>query len=110
MSEEITIDDFKKIDIRIATVKSVEPHPNAEKLYVVKLDVGEEGERQTCAGLRPYYEPAELVGKKVAIVFNLAPAKVRGEISQTMMLAGQDGTTVGVLTPQRDLAAGSKVY
>ena len=109
MPEEISFEDFMKVDIRIAEVKSVEPHPNADKLFIVKLDVGPEGEKQTCAGLKPYYEPEELVGKKVAIVLNLAPAKMRGEISETMMLAGQEGDTVAILTPEKDLAPGSKV-
>ncbi len=110
MSETVTIDEFKHIDIRIARIESVEPHPNADKLYVVKLDVGPEGMRQTCAGLRDYYEPEELVGRKVAIVFNLAPAKLRGEVSETMMLAGQEGDTVALLVPEKDLAPGSRVY
>jgi len=110
MAETISIDDFRKIDIRIARIKSVDPHPNADKLYVIKLDVGPEGERQTCAGFRPYYSPEQLVGRKVAVVLNLAPAKVRGEISETMILAGQDGPVVALLLPEKELAPGSKVY
>ena len=110
MTEVITIDEFKRLDIRIAQVKSVVPHPNADKLYVIKLDVGPEGERQTCAGLRANYTPEELVGRKVAIVFNLAPAKLRGEISETMILAGTDGAVVAALVPEKDLAPGSKVH
>ncbi len=109
MSDVVSYEDFMKLDLRIARVKTVEPHPNADKLYIIKLDVGPEGERQTCAGLKPYYQPQELVGKKVAIVFNLAPAKMRGEISETMMLAGQEGDVVAILTPEKDLAPGSKV-
>jgi len=110
VANTISYDEFKKIDIRIARIKTVEPHPNADKLYIVKLDLGPEGEKQSCAGLRPYYKPEELVGKKVAVVFNLAPAKMRGEISETMMLAGQEGDVVAILTPEKDLAPGSKVY
>lgn len=110
MSEEITFDEFKKVDIRIAKVISAEPHPNADKLFVVKLDLGELGEKQSCAGLRGYYEAEELVGKTVAVVANLAPAKLRGEISETMMLAGQEGETVSLLAPDKGLAPGSKVY
>lgn len=109
MPEEISFEDFMKVDIRVARIKSVEEHPNADKLYIIKLDVGPEGEKQTCAGLKPYYKPEELVGKKVAIVLNLAPAKMRGEISETMMLAGQDGDVVAILSPEKDLAPGSKV-
>jgi len=109
MAEEISFEDFMKIDMRVAEIKSVEEHPNADKLYVIKLDVGPEGEKQTCAGLKPYYQPEELVGKRVAIVLNLAPAKMRGEVSETMMLAGQDGDVVAILSPEKDLAPGSKV-
>ncbi len=109
MPEEISIEDFLKVDMRVAQVKSVHPHPNADKLYIVKLDVGATGEKQTCAALKPYYSPDELVGKKVAIVLNLAPAKMRGELSETMMLACQDGDLVALLTPEKDLAPGSKV-
>ena len=110
MPDTISIEEFRKVDIRIAIIKSVQPHPNADKLYVIKLDVGPEGEKQTCAGLRPYYAPEQLMGKRVAVVLNLAPAKVRGEVSETMMLAGQEGAVVAVLTPEKDLAPGSKVY
>jgi methionyl-tRNA synthetase len=110
MSETVSIDEFKRIDIRIATVKSVDPHPNADRLYIVKLDLGPDGEKQSCAGLRAHYRPEELVGRKVAVVFNLAPARMRGEISETMMLAGQDGDVVSVLSPEKDLAPGSKVH
>ncbi len=110
MTETISFDEFKRLDLRVAQVKSVEPHPNADKLYVIKLDLGPEGERQTCAGLKPYYEPDELVGRKVAVVFNLEPARMRGELSETMMLAGQDGDIVAVLSPEKDLAPGSRIY
>ena len=109
MSEQVTFEEFKRMDIRIAEVKSVEAHPNADKLFIIKLDVGPEGEKQTVAGLKPYYQPEELVGKKVAVLLNLEPAKMRGEVSETMMLAGQEGDVVAVLTPEKDLAPGSKV-
>lgn len=109
MSELVSIQEFEKFDLRIGVVTAVEPHPNADKLYIVKLDVGPEGEKQTCAGMRPFYRPEELLGRLVAIVLNLAPAKVRGEISETMMLAGQEGNVVAILAPDRELAPGSKV-
>ena len=110
MPDEITFDEFKKIDIRIARIKSVEDHPNADKLYVIKLDVGELGEKQTCAGLKSYYKPDELVGKTVAVVANLAPAKLRGEVSETMLLAGQQDETVSILVPEKPIEPGSRVY
>lgn len=106
---KVTIDEFAKIQLRLAVVKSVENHPKADKLYVVKLDAGELGERQVVAGLKAYYKPEELVGKTVAFVANLQPAMLRGVESQGMILAGDDGTTVAVLEPQRPLPAGAKI-
>lgn len=106
---KVTIDEFKRLDLRLALVKSVEMHPKADKLYVVKLDAGDLGERQVVAGLKAHYKPEELVGKTVAFVANLQPAMLRGVESQGMILAGDDGTTVGVLEPGRKLPAGSKI-
>jgi methionyl-tRNA synthetase len=105
----ITIDEFQRVQLRLATVKSVEPHPKADKLYVLKLDVGELGERQVVAGLKAHYKPDELVGKTVAFVANLQPALLRGVESQGMVLAADDGTTVAVLEPQRKVPPGSKI-
>ena len=108
-SAPITIDEFQRVHLRLATVKSVEPHPKADKLLVLKLDAGDLGERQVVAGLRAHYKPEELVGKTVAFVANLQPANLRGVESQGMILAADDGTTVAVLEPQRKLPAGSKI-
>ena len=110
MSGTVSFDEFKKMDIRVAKVLSVDEHPNADKLYLIQLDLGPEGRKQTCAGLKPYYSADELQGKSVAVVANLEPARVRGEVSETMMLAGQEGETVSLLVPDRELAPGSKVY
>ena len=100
--------DFQQIDLRIATVKSAEIHPNADRLLVLKIDVGGE-ERQIVAGSRASYEPAALLGKQIVVVFNLEPAKLRGLESQGMLLAARDGDRVVVLTPQAPVASGSKV-
>lgn len=105
----ITIDEFQRIHLRLATVKSVEMHPKADKLFVLKLDVGDLGERQVVAGLKAHYKPEELVGKTVAFVANLQPAMLRGVESQGMVLAADDGTSVAVLTPHRPLAPGSRI-
>lgn len=105
----VTIDDFQRIHIRLAKIKSVDVHPKADKLYVLKLDAGDLGERQVVAGLKAHYTPEELVGKTVAFVANLKPAMLRGVESQGMVLAADDGTVVGVLRPDRDLPAGSKI-
>jgi len=100
--------DFQQIDLRIATVKSAEVHPNADRLLVLKIDVGGE-ERQIVAGIRASYEPAALLGKQIVVVFNLEPANLRGLESQGMLLAARDGDRVVVLTPQAPVASGSKV-
>jgi methionyl-tRNA synthetase len=105
----ITIEEFQRIHLRLATVKSVEAHPKADKLFVIRLDAGDLGERQVVAGLKAHYRPEELVGKTVAFVANLKPATLRGVESQGMILAADDGTTVAVLEPQRRLPAGSKI-
>jgi methionyl-tRNA synthetase len=108
-SATITIDEFQRVNLRLAKVKSVEAHPKADKLYVLKLDVGDLGERQVVAGLKAHYRPEELVGKTVAFVANLQPAQLRGVESQGMVLAADDGTVVSVLEPARSLPAGSKI-
>jgi len=93
---QIPFDDFAKIDLRVARVKHAEFHPNADRLLKVQLDDGTPDGRQVCAGIRQWYDPASLIGKSVIIVANLEPRKIRGEISQGMILAASDlkpGTT-----------------
>jgi methionyl-tRNA synthetase len=107
--DQVTIEEFARIQLRLATVRSVEPHPKADKLYVLRLDVGELGERQVVAGLKAHYRPEELVGRTVAFVANLQPAVLRGVESQGMVLAADDGATVAVLEPQRPLPAGARI-
>ena len=99
----ISIDDFAKIDLRVAEIKSADFHPNADKLLVLKIDVGDgiEG-RQLVAGIRSSYSPEELIGKKVIIVNNLEPAVLRGEESQGMVLAAKDGDKFVLLTFYKD--------
>ena len=86
----IPFDDFIKLDMRVATIKACEPHPNADRLLKIQLDDGTEEGRQVCAGIRQWYEPDDLVGKQVVIVANLEPRKIRGEMSQGMILAASD--------------------
>ncbi|MCZ6837247.1 MAG: methionine--tRNA ligase subunit beta [Planctomycetota bacterium] len=86
----IPFDDFIKLDLRVATITSCEPHPNADRLLKIQLDDGTPEGRQVCAGIKAWYEPDTLVGKQVIIVANLEPRKIRGEISQGMILAASD--------------------
>ena len=88
----ITFDQFMEVKLKVAEVISCEPVKKSDKLLVFKLDVGGE-ERQVVSGIAKYYKPEELIGKKVALVYNLAPAKLRGVESQGMLLASsyEDG-------------------
>lgn len=86
--EEITIDDFDKVELRVAEVVECIQHPNADKLLLFKLKVGDEM-RQICSGIAQFYKPEELVGKNVVIVANLKPVKLRGEISEGMILSAE---------------------
>lgn len=109
LKDAISIGDFGRLDLRVAEVKSCEPHPNADKLLVLRVDVGPLGERQLVAGLRAYYQSEYLVGRKIVIVANLEPATLRGVESQGMLLAAGTGEAVAFLTPEKDMPAGSQV-
>jgi methionyl-tRNA synthetase len=104
----ITVDDFGKIDLRVALVLAAEPVPKSRKLLKLRVSLGVE-ERTVLAGIAEHYGPADLVGKKVVVVANLQPAKLMGVESQGMILAGSVEGALGVLTPDRDLPPGAKV-
>lgn len=109
-TDKIQYDDFAKVQLRVAKVLEAAPHPNADKLLVLKLDLGSE-QRQICAGLRGHYEPEQLVGRNIIIVANLAPRMMRGLESNGMLLAASnaDHSRVIVLTPEADIEPGSVV-
>ncbi|HWJ79281.1 MAG TPA: methionine--tRNA ligase [Niallia sp.] len=107
-TEEITIDDFMKIDLRVAKVLQVEPVKKADKLLKLQLDLGYE-KRQVVSGIAQYYTPEELVGRRVICVTNLKPVKLRGELSQGMILAGSKDGVLSVATVDESLPLGSKV-
>lgn len=104
----VSFDDFKKLDIRVAEIKSVEDHSNADKLYVVKVDIGAE-ERTMVAGIKNFYKPEELVGRKVIAIVNLEPATIRGVESQGMILAAKDANGLTILATEKDITTGSKI-
>lgn len=111
---EITYDDFSKLDLRVAKILEAAPHPNADKLIVLKVELGGGQQRQVIAGIRAWYDPATLVGKSVVMVANLAPRKMRGLESQGMILAaseelGPDQRRVVVLTTDQPVPPGSAV-
>ncbi len=100
--------EFHKLDLRVGLVKEVEPHPNGDKLYVLRVDVGD-GEVTLVAGLRDFYSPDQLRGKRIVVVRNLQHKKIRGVVSQGMLLAADDGKDVGVLTPLFKVRPGTRV-
>jgi tRNA-binding protein len=104
----ISIEDFRKVELRVATIKSAEPHPHADKLMVLQIDLGDE-QRQICAGIRGQYAPEELLGRQIVVVANLETAKLRGLDSQGMLLAASDDGRVVILTPEKSVAAGAKI-
>jgi len=104
----ITFEEFQKLDIRIAQVKEAVNHPDADKLTILKIDVGGQ-EKQIVAGLRAYYKNEELVGKKIVVLNNLQPARLRGVESNGMLLAADTGGDVVILVPEKDVPVGSKV-
>ncbi|WP_280772207.1 methionine--tRNA ligase [Salipaludibacillus daqingensis] len=106
--DEITIDDFSKVDLRVAEVVAAEKVKKADKLLKVQLDLGYE-KRQVVAGIAKHYDPDELIGKKVICVTNLKPVKLRGQLSQGMILAGSNDKELTLATISTDLPNGSQV-
>jgi methionyl-tRNA synthetase len=106
----ITIDDFVKVEFRVATVLEAAPAPKGDKLLVLQIDLGTE-KRQILAGIRQHYTPEQMVGKQIIVVANLAPRQMMGLTSQGMLLAAHDPATgkVIVLSPSEGVSPGSKV-
>jgi methionyl-tRNA synthetase len=107
-SPRIAIDDFGKVELRVAEVLACEAVPKSKKLLKLTVSLGTE-QRTIVSGIAEHYAPADLVGKKVVVVANLAPAKLMGIESNGMVLSGEIGGTLAVLTLDRDLAPGAKV-
>lgn len=105
---EITIDDFAKIDLRVATVVAAERVPKTDKLIKLQVKIGDE-ERTIVSGIAQHYEPENLIGKNVIVIANLKPAKLRGIESRGMVLAASDGEGNLVLADAPGIASGSKV-
>ena len=108
MSEEITLKDFKKLKIRVGTVKEVEKVPGSDKLYKMMVDLGDET-RQIITGLVGYYTAEELEGKAIAVLMNLKPAKIFGQFSYGMLLAAEHGGELALLTTDRAIPNGAVV-
>jgi len=104
----VNITDFRNIEIRIGVIKEALDHPNADKLYVLKVDLGDK-EKQLVAGIKPSYLKESLVGKQVVVIDNLEPAVIRGVESQGMLLAANDEAGPVILTTERSVKPGSGV-
>ena len=104
----VTINDFKNFQIRIATIKEVNDHPNADKLYVLKVDLGDK-QKQLVAGIKSSYTKESLIGRQIAMIDNLEPAVIRGVESQGMLLAAQDESGIVILSLERSVKEGSKI-
>lgn len=106
---EITFDDFTKVEMVVGKILEAKEHPDADKLLVFRVDIGEESPRTIISGIKKWYEPSDLVGKNVIVVKNLAPRKMRGIESQGMILASDFDDELSLLTTLKDMKPGSKV-
>tara|TARA_Y100000310_G_C20696117_1_gene825890 strand:+ start:957 stop:2777 length:1821 start_codon:yes stop_codon:yes gene_type:complete len=106
--EMVDFEQWQKLKLKTAKVLKVEPHPKADKLYVLQVDLGTE-KRQIVAGMKEFYKPKEMEGKDIIVITNLKPAKLRGVESQGMLLAAVEGKKGTLLTLDKKMPAGTKV-
>ncbi len=104
----VTLEDFKKIELIVVQIKEVTEHPNADRLYVVKVDTGKEI-KQVVAGIRKTYTKEELIGRRVIMIHNLQPTVIRGEESNGMLLAASDESQLSLLQVDKEIILGSIV-
>lgn len=107
----IGYNDFAALDMLVGTVTSAVRHPGADRLYLVDISLGELGTRRTVTSLVPYYTEAELIGRSVVALVNLAPAMMRGEKSECMLLCAEtdDASSSILLTPSAPIAEGTRI-
>lgn len=109
MEEQISYDDFAKLDIRIGLVVAAEMVPDTDKLIRCTVDFGELGERTIVSGIAQWKKPEELIGKRLPYIVNLAPRMLRGVESQGMLIAASDENGVALLEPEREIRQGTKL-
>jgi len=102
----VNFDDFSKLDLKIGKILEVSMHPDAEKLYLLKVDVGDKT-IQLVAGIKPFYEPEQLENKLIVVVTNLEPKNIRGVLSEGMVLAAQDKDDISLIISDKEIAVGS---
>ncbi len=108
--DNITFDDFKKLDLRVAEIRSAEDIPGADRLFRLTVDLGTET-RELVAGIKGHYEKEGLVGKKIVVLANLEPRTIRGVTSHGMLLAAsvEDKSSLSIVTLEKDIPNGSRV-
>ena len=105
----ITIEEFARLDLRVGRVVTAERHPKADRLLKLQVDLGGET-RQLVAGIASCYQPEDLAGRLIVVLANLKPARLRGEISQGMLLAAAWGERISILAPDQELPPGSQIH
>ena len=105
----VNIDDFRKLELKVAQIKEVQDHPNADKLYIIIVDLGDNKHKQIVAGIKSSYQKEDLIGKQVVVVDNLEPAILRGVESEAMLLAASDENGICIIVPERQARLGSTV-
>lgn len=104
----VTFEEFKKLELKVAKIKEVKDHPNADKLYLIIIDLGEKT-KQIVAGIKSSYKKEDLIGRQIIVVDNLEPVILRGVESQAMLLATEDEQGISILQPDREVKLGSKI-
>lgn len=104
----ISFDDFKKLNLKVAKIIEVKEHPDADKLYLVTVQIGDE-QKQLVAGLKDHYSPDELKGKQAVVLENIEPAVIRGIKSEGMLLAAQDDEKIVIISPEKEVKSGSSI-
>lgn len=108
--ENITFDEFKKLDLRVGEIKTAEEIAGADKLYKLSVDLGGET-RELVAGIKMFYDKDRLIGKKIVVLTNLEPRTIRGVVSHGMLLAAsnEDKSNLSIISPEKDIINGAKV-
>ena len=104
----LSFDDFKKVELKTAKILEAEEIPGADRIWKLSIEVGAE-KKQIVAGIKQFYTREALIGRSVIVVNNLAPSVIRGVESQGMLLAAKDGTSLSILTVDKELPSGSAV-
>ncbi len=104
----VGIEEFRKLELKVAEIKEVTDHPDADRLYVITIDLGDKT-KQIVAGIKNSYQKESLIGRQVVVVDNLEPVFLRGVESQGMLLAAQDEEGICIVSPQRKVRPGSAV-